>query len=94
MVKRDIPSALKRQEGIQMGEAEQLIDELIELIKVTLESGEDILISGFGKFELREKKSRPGRDPKTGKKYKIDARRVVTFLPSRVWRQEINGEDD
>ena len=94
MVKRDIASALQRQEGILVGESEQLINDLIEIIKETLVSGEEFLISGFGKFELRYKNPRPGRDPKTGKVYKIDARRVVTFLPSRVWRQEINGEDD
>ena len=94
MVKRDIASALHRQEGILVGESEQLINDLIELIKETLESGEEVLISGFGKFELRDKKPRPGRNPSSGKQYKIKARRVVTFSPSRVWRQEINGEDD
>ena len=67
---------------------------MIEIIKDTLESGDEVLISGFGKFELREKKPRPGRDPRSGRQYEINARRVVTFSPSRVWRQEINGEDD
>ena len=71
-----------------------MINELIEIIKETLESGEDILISGFGKFELRDKPARPGRDPQTGKEYEIDARRVVTFLPSKIWRKKLNGEDD
>ena len=93
MVKIDIAWKLKRQEGILVGESEQLINDLIELIKETLKSGEDVLISGFGKFELREKKARPGRDPKSGKQYKIKARRVVTFSPSKVWRKEVNGDD-
>ena len=94
MVKIDIARSLHRKEGILVGEAEQLINELIEIIKDTLESGDEVLISGFGKFELREKKPRPGRDPRSGRQYEINARRVVTFSPSRVWRQEINGADD
>ena len=94
MVKVDIARKLHRQEGILVGESEQLINDLIEIIKETLVSREEVLISGFGKFVLRDKKPRPGRNPKSGKQYKIDGRRVVTFLPSDVWHQEINGEDD
>ena len=94
MVKVDIVRKLQRQENLLFGEAEPMINELIEIIKETLESGEDILISGFGKFELRDKPARPGRDPQTGKEYEIDARRVVTFLPSKIWRKKLNGEDD
>ena len=94
MVKIDIVRKLHRKEGILVGEAEEIINDLIEIIKETLESGEEVLISGFGKFALKDKQSRPGRDPKSGKEYEIDARRVVTFLPSKVWREEVNGEDD
>jgi len=50
-----------------------------------------VLISGFGKFELRDKKARPGRDPKTKINYEIDARRLVVFAPSKIWRDNING---
>ena len=63
MVKIDIARKVHRQEGILVGEAEQLISALIEMIKEKLESGEEVLISGFGKFQVREKKARPGRDP-------------------------------
>ena len=92
MVKVDIVRALQRKEGILFGEAEQIINELIDLMKETLESGEEILISGFGKFDLQDKKARPGRDPKSNRKHEISARRVVTFRPSKVWRNELNGK--
>lgn len=93
MVKVDIIRALQLKEKLSFGEAESIVNELIEQIKGTLESGENVLISGFGKFELRDKTARPGRDPKSGKEYEISARRVVTFYPSQVWRSEINRED-
>ena len=93
MVKVDIIRAIQLKEGISYGEAERLVNELLEIIKQTLETGENVLVGGFGKFELKNKKSRPGRDPKTKKDYAIYARRVLTFYPSKVWRGEINGED-
>ena len=93
MVKVDIIRAIQLKESLSFGEAEKLVNELLEIVKETLESGENVLISGFGKFELRKKKSRPGRDPKTKKDYSIDARCVVTFYPSKVWRSEINETD-
>lgn len=92
MVKVDFVRALQRSEGLLFGEAEEIINDLIEIMKEQLESGENVLISGFGKFDIREKASRPGRDPKSSKTYEISARRVVTFNPSKVWREEVNGE--
>ena len=91
MVKVDIIRAIQLKEGISFGEAEKLVNDMLEIIKDSLEVGEDVLISGFGKFELRDKKARPGRDPKTKKEYPISERRVVTFYPSKVWRTEVNG---
>ena len=93
MVKVDIIRALQLKEGLSFGEAEKLINTLLDIMKDTLEQGENVLISGFGKFELRDKKERPGRDPKTKKAYKISKRRVVTFYPSKVWRSEVNGQN-
>ena len=66
---------------------------MLEIMKQDLEKGEDVLITGLGKFELREKKSRPGRDPKNKRNFEISARRVVTFRPSKVWRDEINNRN-
>jgi integration host factor subunit alpha len=91
MVKVDIMRALAFKEHLHFGEAEIQISGLLDILKDTLESGENVLVSGFGKFELRDKKARPGRDPKTMIDYEIDARRVVVFTPSKVWREEING---
>ncbi len=94
MVKADIIRAIQLKEGISFGDAETLVNSILEIVKNTLETGEDVLISGFGKFELRDKNARPGRDPKTKKEYRISPRRVVTFYPSKVWRNEVNGNDD
>jgi len=61
----------------------------LDIIKQTLESGEDVLVSGFGKFCVREKKKRPGRNPQRGENVIIDARRVVTFHCSGMLRDKI-----
>ena len=71
----------------------QVIESLLEVIKKTLESGEDILISGFGKFCVKEKNERRGRNPATGNDLMLGARRVVTFKCSGVLRDRINGEN-
>ena len=92
MVKVDIVRALQRKEKLLFGDADQIVNDLIDIMKETLESGDEILISGFGKFCLRDKKARPGRDPKSNRKYKISKRRVVTFSPSKVWRAELSGK--
>ncbi len=91
MVKVDIVRAIQLGAELQFGEAEKLVNEMLELVKETLENEEDVLITGLGKFELRNKKPRPGRDPKSKKGYQISARRVVTFHPSKVWRDELNN---
>ena len=70
----------------------QVVESLLEAIKKTLESGEDVLISGFGKFCVKEKNERKGRDPQTGKDKMLGARRVVRFKCSSVLRNKINGE--
>ena len=74
-------------------ESRQVIESLLEVIKKTLESGEDILISGFGKFCVKEKNERRGRNPATGNDLMLGARRVVTFKCSGVLRDKINGEN-
>ena len=71
-------------------EAEKIIESLFENIKTTLASGEDVLISGFGKFCLKNKKQRRGRNPSTGSDLILDARRVVTFTCSTSLRDRVN----
>jgi len=79
-------SNLPKRESISTVEA------LLETIKRTLASGEDLLISGFGKFCVKDKKERMGRNPQTGDDMMVDARRVVRFKCSNVMRDKINGK--
>ena len=71
-------------------EAGQAFQSLLEIIKQTLESGEDILISGFGKFCVKEKKERKGRNPATGNDMTLEGRRVVTFKCSGKLKEKLN----
>jgi len=68
----------------------QLVDSLLEIIKETLENGEDILISGFGKFWVREKRERRGRNPATGEDLMLAPRKVIVFICSGVLRDKVN----
>lgn len=70
----------------------EVVDSLLEIIKKSLEDGEDILISGFGKFCVKEKRERRGRNPHTGEDLMQAERRVVRFMCSLVLRDKINGE--
>jgi integration host factor subunit alpha len=72
------------------GESVKVVETLIEIIKSTLENGEDILVSGFGKFCVKEKNERKGRNPVTGDKMMLKPRRVVTFRCSASLRDMIN----
>jgi len=73
--------------------AKNLIGTLLRIIKDTLASGEDVLISGFGEFKVRHKKARIGRNPKTKIEYEIAERKVVTFSPSKILRKELNENE-
>ncbi len=70
-------------------EATLLVEEFFEEIRLALENGEDVKLAGFGNFELRDKKQRPGRNPKTGEVIPVSARRVVTFHPSQKLKTKI-----
>jgi integration host factor subunit alpha len=69
-----------------------LVESVLEIIKNTLENGEDVLISGFGKFCVRDKKKRRGRNPATGKRMMLGARRVVIFKCAGRLRDKVNGK--
>lgn len=70
----------------------QLVDSLLEILKKTLENGEDILISGFGKFCVKSKRERRGRNPKTGENLMLTPRKVIVFICSGVLRDKVNGK--
>lgn len=79
LTKADFAEKLFDELGLNKREAKEMVELFFEEIKHSLEEGKQVKISGFGKFELRDKNSRPGRNPKTGEEIPITARRVVTF---------------
>jgi integration host factor subunit alpha len=81
----------QNQTGFQKTRSSEIVETLLEIIKSTLESGEDVLVSGFGKFSVNEKKARKGRNPSTGEDMMLAPRKVVTFKCSGKLRERING---
>ena len=79
--------------GLPKSRCAELVDGLFEIIKNTLESGEDVRISGFGKFSVRDQNKRKVRNPATGEAVILDARRVVTFKCASVFKERINWKD-
>jgi integration host factor subunit alpha len=78
--------------GCSKSKATELTDSILEIIKKSLESSDDVLITGFGKFCVREKNERRGRNPATGEDLPLEARRVVTFRCSEVLKDRINAK--
>jgi integration host factor subunit alpha len=93
MTKADIiEQVYEKVGGFSKKEAAEIVEVVFDTIKETLERGEKIKISGFGNFVVRDKNSRVGRNPQTGKEITISARRVLTFKPSQVLKNLLNGE--
>jgi len=90
MTKAELALILHDKTGISRKDAIAHVEALLDLIKSTLESGEQVKIAGFGVFEVKDKNARRGRNPQTGDSITIDARKVLTFSPSAVLRQAIN----
>lgn len=93
MTKADIVEKVYQKIGFSKKESSELVEQVFNTIKNTLEVGEKVKISGFGNFIVREKHERIGRNPQTGDQIKISARRVLTFRPSQVLKAMLNGED-
>ena len=91
LTKADIIEAIAEQDGFTLKKSKDTVETLLEIIKRTLESGEDVLLSGFGKFCVSEKNARRGRNPATGEAMMLPARRVITFKCSGKLREKING---
>ena len=91
LTKENLVQSLYDQVGLSKQQSKALVDNVFGLIKKSLESGDDVLVSGFGKFFVRGKGQRRGRNPATGGDLTLDARRVVTFRCSPVLRDRING---
>ena len=91
LTKAQLVDSIRKQVNLPKTKSAQVVDSLLDNIKKTLEGGEDVLISGFGKFCVKDKRKRRGRNPQTGEDLMLDARRVVTFRCSGRLREKING---
>ncbi|RMF92312.1 MAG: integration host factor subunit alpha [Candidatus Schekmanbacteria bacterium] len=90
MTREDLKEKIREELGLSKQESSELVEEILNTLISTLAQGDDIILSGFGKFEIRSKKERIGRNPKTGTPYKISARKVVNFRPSKLFKDLLN----
>jgi integration host factor subunit alpha len=90
LTKKDIVDRMQAELGFLRNKSVETTESLLELIKTSLESGEDVLISGFGKFCVKEKKARKDRNPATGEDLLLKPRRVVTFKWSGKLREKVD----
>jgi integration host factor subunit alpha len=91
LTKIDIIEAAYKHLNIPRKDCIHIVESVFDIIKDDLTRGNDVLISGFGKWTVNSKKARKGRNPQTGNSMTIDARRVVTFKPSNVLRDAVNS---
>lgn len=91
MTKADIVERVSDRCGISKKVSIEMVDLVFSILKSTLEIGEAIKISGFGKFEIKNKHARKGRNPQTGDAITIEARRILTFKPSTILKNNINS---
>ena len=91
MTKADIVERIYKEAGFSKKEAADLVDLVFKVIKDTLSRGEKVKISGFGNFSIRDKANRVGRNPQTGEAMQISARRVLTFKPSQILKEDITS---
>ena len=94
LTKAHIVERLFAQNIFTKTESAHIIETLFELMKQTLENGEEVLISGFGKFQVREKSERKGRNPQTGEMLTLPPRRVITFKCSGILRERMNKMEE
>ena len=89
VTKADLANTLFEQLGLNKREAKEFVELFFEKIRESLENGESVKLSGFGGFSVRDKKSRPGRNPKTGEEVSVTPRRVVTYKASQKVKDRI-----
>ena len=94
LTKADLVDSIYDNLPIDKQKATQIIEEWLELIKDGLSRDEKVMLSGFGVFEVKSKHARPGRNPQTGDRIVLDARKVVKFKPSQILRRDLNGGKD
>lgn len=91
LTKADLVQKVYQDHNLTKAQAAETVETFLRVTKSCLANGENLLISGFGKFNVKEKNSRRGRNPQTGQELILDARRVVTFKPSGLLRDRINS---
>lgn len=91
LTKAQMAEKLYEELGLNKREAREIVELFFEEIRAALESGRQVKLSGFGNFDLRDKQERPGRNPKTGEKIPISARRVVTFRPGQKLKARVEA---
>ncbi|WP_440876848.1 integration host factor subunit alpha [Thalassotalea sp. PLHSN55] len=89
LTKAEVAEHLYEKVGLSKRDAKEMVEIFFEEIRETLESGEQVKLSGFGNFDLRQKSERPGRNPKTGEDIPISARKVVTFRPGQKLKSRV-----
>ena len=92
LTKKDIVEQVYNELGFPRNKSVEIVESLLEIIKATLASGDDVLVSGFGKLCVRYKNERKGRNPATGDDMMLKPRRIVTFKCSGKLREKISGE--
>jgi integration host factor subunit alpha len=93
LTRADLSDAVHQQIGLSRADSAQLVEQVLDSICGALVDGQNVKISSFGTFMLRDKGRRIGRNPKTGKEVPIEPRRVLTFRPSQLMRDRINAKD-
>jgi len=93
LTKPDIISKIYDRTDLTRKKSKESVEKIIELIKTTLESGNEVMISGFGKFSVKDKNERKGRNPATGDAMVLAARKVVSFKSSAILRERMNGKN-
>ena len=91
LTKAEMAERLFEELGLNKREAKELVEQFFEEIRWALEKGQQVKLSGFGNFDLRDKSQRPGRNPKTGEEIPITARRVVTFRPGQKLKARVEA---
>ena len=91
LTRSDLSEALYREVGLSRNESAQMVETILGRISGALVGGENVKISSFGTFAVREKGARMGRNPKTGEEVPIDPRRVLVFRPSHIMKERVNG---
>jgi len=92
LTKAQIIESIQNQTGFPKNKSSEIVETLLEIIKGSLVSGKDVLISGFGKFSVREKRERKGRNPATGNAMMLRSRKVITFKCSGKLRNKFNAD--